>query len=263
VREGGWDYFIANRGDKRVERWITLGRPAKSVAVLDPRFDREGEVAGTRPSGSGATEVYLQLDPGESRILRLSTTKELHGSFWSAIRERGEPIPITGTWNVKFIEGGPALPESFTTVRLGSWTDRADPEAKRFAGTARYEIEFEMPVAQASDWLLDLGTVCESARVRVNGRNVATLWCAPFRVPVGGFLRPGKNTLEVDIANLAANRIADLDRRGVNWKSFHEINFVNKEYKPFDASKWPLRGSGLLGPVRLIPVTRVRPNHPF
>jgi hypothetical protein len=40
----------------------------------------------------------------------------------------------------------------------------------------------------------------------------------------------------------------------VKWKYFREINFVNVKYKPFDASNCPLRDSGLLGPVRLIPV---------
>jgi hypothetical protein len=74
----------------------------------------------------------------------------------------------------------------------------------------------------------------------------------PYEVHVGRFLKPGPNTLEVEVTNLAANRIADLDRRGVQWKAFHEVNFVNRDYKPFDASKWPLRDSGLLGPVRLI-----------
>src|SRR5439155_9465101 len=113
---------------------------------------------------------------------------------------------------------------------------------------------FDRPPGAAADWLLALGRVCASARVRLNGRPVATLWCRPFRVAVGEYLRPGRNTLEVEVTNLAANRIADLDRRKVNWKSFHEINFVNLKYEPFDASKWPLRDSGLLGPVRLIPV---------
>jgi hypothetical protein len=62
------------------------------------------------------------------------------------------------------------------------------------------------------------------------------------------------NMLTIEVTNLAANRIADLDRRGVNWKAFHEINFVNRDYKPFDASKWPLRDSGLIGPVQLVPL---------
>ena len=51
-----------------------------------------------------------------------------------------------------------------------------------------------------------------------------------------------------------ANRIRDLDRRGVDWKIMHEINFVNLDYRPFDASAWPDTLSGLLGPVTLTPL---------
>ena len=38
----------------------------------------------------------------------------------------------------------------------------------------------------------------------------------------------------------------DLDRRGVPWKNFRDINFVSINYKPFDASRWPVRTSGLI-----------------
>ena len=35
--------------------------------------------------------------------------------------------------------------------------------------------------------MLDLGRVCESARVKLNGRDVATVWSRPFQVRVGEF----------------------------------------------------------------------------
>ena len=62
------------------------------------------------------------------------------------------------------------------------------------------------------------------------------------------------NKLEIEVTNLSANRIRDLDIRQVDWKIFHEINFVSHDYKKFDASQWPLTPSGLLGPVRLTPM---------
>ena len=80
---------------------------------------------------------------------------------------------------------------------------------------------------------------------------------------VGEFLREGENELEVEVTNLAANRIADLDRRGVVWKKFYEINFVNINYRKFDASGWPAMDSGLLGPVRLIPQAVLEPSELF
>jgi hypothetical protein len=45
--------------------------------------------------------------------------------------------------------------------------------------------------------------------------------------------------------------VRDLDRAGVPWKTFHDANVVNVDYEPLDASGWPLRDSGLLGPVTL------------
>jgi hypothetical protein len=61
--------------------------------------------------------------------------------------------------------------------------------------------------------------------------------------------------LEVEVTNVSANRIRDLDRRGVKWKNFRDINFVDLNYHPFDASRWPLTASGLLGPVTLTPLS--------
>ena len=66
--------------------------------------------------------------------------------------------------------------------------------------------------------------------------------------------KPTGNVPEVEITSVAANRIRDLDRRGVKWKTFRDINIVDINYKPFDASNWPLTDCGLLGPVTLTPV---------
>ena len=68
-------------------------------------------------------------------------------------------------------------------------------------------------------------------------------------------LQPRGNELIVEVTSTSANRIRDLDRRGVKWQNFNDINFVNQDYKPFDAANWPLTDSGLLGPVTLTAVT--------
>jgi hypothetical protein len=47
--------------------------------------------------------------------------------------------------------------------------------------------------------------------------------------------------------NVSANRIRKLDREKTTWKNFYEINFVDIQYKPFDASKWGVTESGLKG----------------
>jgi len=69
------------------------------------------------------------------------------------------------------------------------------------------------------------------------------------------------NRLEVSVTNLSANRIADLDRRGVPWKKFYNVNMPPKLPENrgadglFSAAKWEPLPSGLLGPVTLTPLS--------
>jgi hypothetical protein len=145
--------------------------------------------------------------------------------------------------------------DKFKLDNLNSWTSLSK-DLYIFAGTGSYSLDFNLPDVSADDWLLDLGKVCESARVTINGKNVGTAWSLPFEIAVGKYLKKGGNHLQIDVTNLPANRIADYDRRKVEWRIFHEINFVNVFYKPFDASDWKVMPSGLIGPVRLIPLTK-------
>ncbi len=271
----GFDYFVANRSDRSFQGWIPFSAPFASAVILDPRAeDRAGvamiraesgereTVRGSKRRSAGASErksLFLQLEPGESCVVRLYTKREVAGPPWRYLKAAGKPQELTGEWNLKFIEGGPNLPADTLVSKLDSWTESNDPETKRFAGTGKYSLEFELPPAGSDDWLLDLGKVCDSARVRINGRVVHGFWCAPFKATVGKWLRPGKNLLEVEVTNLAANRIADLDRRKVKWKYFYDINMASKRYRSFDASDWPVRDSGLLGPVTLTPMANLKP----
>jgi len=252
--DGGWNYFIANRGTTNFDGWITLAREAKSIVILDPLTGISG-VAATRRSAANSTEIHLQLAAGESVIVRafdhMLVQKDML-PVWNYFQTSGAPTEITGQWNVKFISGGPTLPADSQITKLASWTTFAGTNAQAFAGTAKYEITFDTPNSDSKNYFLDLGDVRQSAQVRVNGKDYGTLITPPFRVVIDN-LKPTGNTLEVEVTSVAANRIRDLDRRGVNWKIFKDINIVNVNYKPFDASDWPLTDCGLLGPVSFTP----------
>jgi hypothetical protein len=94
--------------------------------------------------------------------------------------------------------------------------------------------------------------VRESARVWLNGKEVGFAFGLPFRLRVNDYLKSGENQLKVEVANLMANRIRHKDKKGEVWRNYHEINFVNIDYEPFDASTWEITPSGLLGPVRIL-----------
>ncbi|GAC1516465.1 MAG: hypothetical protein NVS1B4_11560 [Gemmatimonadaceae bacterium] len=244
-RSGDRQYFIDYTGAAPLDDWIPLATRAAAVELMDPMTGRIG-MAELRHDAHGSPEVRLQLQPGESYILRTSG-RAAEGPAWGYRTTLGGAVPLVGTWAVSFIDGGPATPAAFQSDTLAAWTGRGDEEADRFAGTARYTLRFDAP-SSARSFLLELGRVAESARVRLNGRELGTLVARPFQVETGA-LKPTGNVLEVDVTNLSANRVRDLDRRHVAWKIFRDINFVGLDYKPFDASEWPVRTSGLIGPV--------------
>jgi hypothetical protein len=250
--DGGCWYFIANRSEQTpVKDWVPLANHAGSVVVMDPLTGRTG--AGALHLSANGTEVRLDLEPGESVLLRCFSDNHAKGLKWPRWSSAGKTAALTNAWQVKFIDGGPELPRESQMPKLVSWSSLDDTNAQRFAGTALYTITFDAPDSACRYWSLDLGQVCQSARVRLNGLDLGTLITPPFRV-VTGPLKPAGNRLEVEVTNVSANRIRDLDRRHVAWKSYYDINFVNLDYKPFDASNWPLTDSGLLGPVTITPV---------
>ncbi|WP_448634317.1 glycosylhydrolase-like jelly roll fold domain-containing protein [Pedobacter panaciterrae] len=162
-------------------------------------------------------------------------------------------IALNKQWFLHFTKGGPELPPDQTLNTLRSWTDSGDPKSIAFAGTGVYSSTFNIESKSAKEYVLDLGKVNESARVWINGKEVGIIWSIPFQARIGKFLIPGKNTIKIEVVNLMANRIRDMDIKKIKWKNYHEINFVNINYKDFDASSWKVMPSGLTGPVSITP----------
>ena len=88
----------------------------------------------------------------------------------------------------------------------------------------------------------------------------------PYRIRVPDeWLKP-HNVLTVEVSNLMANRMAYLDQQGALYKKFYNINFPARKRENrgadglFSAASWTPRPSGLLGPVRLVPVFQKQPQ---
>ena len=246
--DGGNVYFIKNASDQPFDGWIAPSVDFQSAAIMNPLDGRIG-VAEIRDAENQGKKVHLQLVPGQTVFVKTSS-ESIDGPRWTYDTPTGEPTPIAGQWSVEFIAGGPELPPAATIDKLESWTKFAAPEGERFAGTARYTIKFDAPKGPGA-YRLDLGTVADSAAVELNGKPIAALFAAPFQVDIA---LAEHNELAVEVTNVAANRIRDMDRRKVQWRIFHDINLVSIQYGRFDASNWPIRDAGLLGPVTLQPL---------
>ena len=181
------------------------------------------------------------------------------------------PKEIAGPWELRFpAERG--APEHVTLDRLLSWSQHADPGVKYFSGIATYRKTITVPremIGKGRRVYLDLGHVEVMARVRLNGRDLGTLWKPPYRVEVTRAVRAGENALEIDVANLWVNRMIgdellpedssrNPDGTLTEWPQWVQ------EGKPSPTGRvtftswrlWqrdePLVASGLLGPVRLL-----------
>jgi hypothetical protein len=255
----GATYFIVNTSGKTVDGWVPLATTARSAAVYAAMHASSG--MGRVRSTANGVEVYLQFPASASRIVR-TYDRDVPGASWAYVERAGDPVPVTGKWSLEFVTGGPTLPARVADAPLGSWTDLPGDEVKNFSGTARYTIELPRPAAPTGTtaWRLDLGTIHESARVVLNGRELGTFIGPWYRVDVPADAWRDRNVLEVEVSNLMANRIADLDRRGVPWKKFYNVNFpprlaANRGSEGmFSAASWAPLPSGLAGPVTLTPL---------
>ena len=259
--EIGRFYFISNRGDRAIDGWVPLAMRSPGASIFEPMQGRRG-AARIRESESGSLDVYLRLAPGESAIVA-AAERPLPETF-IYYRGDGAAIAIDGPWSVRSTNGGPTIPLPKTIDRLASWTTFGGGDVLSFSGTATYTAHFAKPAASAPAWELDLGRVRESARVRLNGRDVGTLIAPPYRLVLDNIQLAQDNVLEISVTNLSANRIADLDRRGAGWKKFYNVNFparlpANRGADGlFTASSWEPLESGLLGPVTLTPLAAIR-----
>ena len=160
---------------------------------------------------------------------------------------------LDGKWTLRFTEEAPKVNGTFTLDAPQTW-ETLSQEAAVTMGTGVYETTFKMGKPEGQ-YAIDLGDVRESARVYINNVFVGCAWSVPYILNFdSSVLKKGKNTLRIEVTNLPANRIADLDRKGVEWRKFEEINVVDIKYQKTKYNNWAPVPSGLNSKVRLYSV---------
>lgn len=239
---GEYWYMIFNTGTVGKDEWVELGNPSKSYVFYNP-MNCEISVA-----ESNHNKIHLQLQPEQCLFVKCAENASDLQTF-KYENPISKPMEIGSLWQISFVKGGPVFPGNLQTDNLISWTKMGDMETRRFAGTAKYTTEFNWE-SDAKTAVLDLGLVKDCAHIKLNGKDFGALLGPTFKIKVDN-LEKGKNILQIEVTNVAANRIRDMDINGNEWRKFYDINFVNIEYEPFDASGWEIRDAGLLGPVTL------------
>ena len=237
----GDSYFLVNRNDR--------------AETIEARFRVTGKAPELWHAETGTAEpVSYRIENGETVIpLALGAEESLHVVFHKpatadalAIKKLAPATLATldGSWTVNF-QLGRSAPASATLPQLAPLNENADPGIKYFSGIATYAKDFTSPKGWKAGqplWL-DLGQVHELAEVSVNGKPAGAAWHAPFRIDIGSVTKPGKNKLEIRVANLWVNRLIGDAQPGATKITFTAM--------PSYLKSAPLRPSGLIGPVTL------------
>jgi len=251
---GGFVYFITNLNSTDFNGFCSMARDFEAVEIYDPISEKRGE-AQIRKSEEGK-QIRLQLKAGQSLFL-ITYHKLIDQKDWKYQGERGRAIDLNSNWTFRLEDpkNGFHL-KDYQLDSLMSWTRLPFPWAPYYTGSATYCIDFDFPIndQEIDAVILDLGDLRYMATAALNGKMIGDFWSVPFQktIPIDKF--ESKNTLVINVSNLDANQVILLDKSGIPWKNFYDINFVDIRYRAFDASTWEPMPSGLLGPVTLIPV---------
>ena len=239
----GWHYFIANLTSNDMEGDIALAVDFKGATLFNPM---NGDIT---PAIVKDGKVHLALRSGESIILQTSNTPVPYAA--EIPQPTGQGITLCGPWTLSFIEEAPKVNGTFQLKEPQTW-EGLSPETAVTMGTGVYTTTLKLTKQQARQhWMIDLGDVRESARVYINDQFVGCAWAVPFILDCRNTLKKGNNEIRIEVTNLPANRIAELDRQGVKWRKMEEINVVDINYKKTTYAEWEPMKSGLHSEVKL------------
>ena len=248
-RTRGADIYFVRRvsgdADPKEDR---LGfRVAGKVPELWDPVSGERRMATAYVQESGMTWIpYEMTEPGSTQfVIFRQPTAEPCGAT-----ERNLPVyekvkELKGPWSLSF--KGLDAPERMEVLQLADLS-KSDREGVRyFSGTIIYAQSFEWECPVPPGVRLGLGDVCATAEVFLNGKACGVAWTRPCQVDISKALQPGKNAVEIRVANTWANRlIGDLKRP-------EELRKTWTTYAGYDAdadvAKFP---SGLMGPVTVL-----------
>lgn len=238
-------YFVANPESKPARAVCTFRVAGLAPELWDPVTGEMRHAQDFSQTG-GRTRVPLQFGSAGSLFV-------VFRSPAGKARRTGDNFPgfetvteMAGPWTVRFDPkwGGP---ESVIFDALTDWTKRPETGICYYSGLATYRASLQWAGAPSAKehLFLNLGEVAVMARVKLNGKDLGTVWTSPYRVEITGALRQGENDLEITVANLWPNRLIG------DQLLPEEKRFTWNTWNPYTKDS-PLLKSGLLGPVTVL-----------
>lgn len=242
-------YFVRNKTDQAIEEDCQFRAIGNQVEFWNPLSGVQYHIKDVA-SFSDNTKIKLQLAPYASCFI----------VFNSHIRSLPEynyqvelpPSEINGPWTLSFPDNWGA-PKSVKLTKLISWTDHPDEGIKYFSGTASYKNSFDISgksLQKDSVININLGDVLDVAKVLINGKPAGVLWTPPYKLNIKDYLKPGTNSLEIQITNMWINRLTG-DMNSTNGKKYCQTNipYILKDRTLTSDETFHVQRAGLIGPV--------------
>ena len=259
-------YFVSNQSAAPATARVTFRVAGKQPELWDAVTGAIRSLPDWREE-KGRTIVPLQFAPRQSWfvVFRNPASPPREVALVRNFPEAKTVLEVAGPWTVSFDPKWKG-PERAVFEKLEDWTTRSEEGIRHYSGSATYRNRFawSRALSPGQQVLLDLGTVKNVARVRLNGRDLGVVWTAPWQAEVTAAVKPGVNELEVDVANLWSNRLigdAPLpkDKRltVTNVRTYDTMTSGTYGCKRCEERKKTgkpaaLLPSGLLGPVRVM-----------
>lgn len=242
--------------------WLPINlAPFESKFIVFRKGDRKPKFSSivnsemTIPQISYEDDGIIIWDEGSFSFLR--------GNERTAYNNTVRRIALGGPWLVRF-EKNQGAPDKVVLPELRSLNESEDLGIKYYSGIATYEKNFinDPIISQLGQkrYFLDLGDFANVAEVWINDIPAGILWAKPYRIEITNLVKPGQNTLKIEVANTRSNRIVG-DK--LNKERFTRTNIVNTDILGATGVRlpWeevPLIKSGLFGPVNVLIVNDIK-----
>lgn len=261
-------YFLANPLKRALDVTVHLRTGGNVAQVYDPLDGASRDLPETRVAVDGRLTVPLHFE-AEQAVFVVVKDRSQKSEDRSQNKRKNFPglTPVqelAGAWDVEFdskwfydqssgdrIQKSGAEKVKVAFEMLEDWTKRTEDAIKSYSGVAVYRKTFDVKpdvCSLKSAVCLDLGTVRDMARVRLNGRDLGVAWCPPWRVRIpDGLLREKGNELEIAVANTWHNRLAAdyaLPEKERLTRVGHNLHA--------QCAKQGFQPAGLTGPVMLV-----------
>jgi len=149
----------------------------------------------------------IKLDMGPADLKVVVFDKEKGGSLYKPPKMvAGKSIELTNPWSLtgNHIDGRKIKWDVNVLRDL-----KEVPEWVNFCGTLIYNANFELGDKNKIEWI-NLGKVFGVSELLINGQHAGTKWYGKRIYPIGKFLKPGNNNIEVHVTTTMGNYLKSL-----------------------------------------------------